>query len=100
MAEFNQKSMAIPLLDDFDTWEEYEDCICLWELSTKIDKKERGAVLSMTIPIDSTKFGEKLRKGMFKVVKPRTLAENEHGVKLIMDYFRQKLATNETEHRI
>lgn len=92
MAEQTKITMAIPMLDDFDTWNEYEDCIDLWALTTKVEPKQRGAVLAMTIPVNSTKWGDNLRKGMFQVVKPKTLGENANGVKLIMDYLREKLA--------
>ena len=92
MGESSKNSMAIPLLDDFDDWTEYEECIDMWQMTTKVDKKEQGAVLSMTIPVSSTKWGDNLRKGMFQVVKPRILGNNENGVQLILDYLREKLA--------
>ena len=96
MSESTKNTMAIPLLDDFDSWGEYEECIDLWKAMSKVDKKEQAAVLSMTIPVNSTKWGENLRKGMFQVVKPRTLANNENGISLILDYLREKLAPTDT----
>jgi hypothetical protein len=65
MAETSKNSMPIPLFDDFDTWGEYEDCIDMWKATTKVDKTEQGAILSMSIPVNSTKWGDNLRKGLF-----------------------------------
>ena len=92
--QHNQKSMAIPLLDDFDTFEEYDECVKLWQHCSKVDKKERGALFLMTVPVDSAKYGAKLRKGLCAKVKPLSLADNENGVNLIMEYLRDKLAQN------
>ena len=54
MTESSKTTMPIPLLDDFDTWTEYEECVDLWQMTTKVDKKEQGAILGMTIPVNST----------------------------------------------
>ena len=92
MAETSKTTMPIPLLDDFDTWGEYEECVDLWQMTTMVDKKEQGAILGMTIPVNSTKWGDNLRKGLFQVVKPKTLGGDEKGVLLILVYLREKLA--------
>ena len=94
------KSMELPLLDDFDTFEEYFECMEMWENETNVLDEKRGPMVAMSIPKDSNKFGDNLRKGLLKVVKPAMLSNNPFGLKLIMDYLRENLAKNKTCNRI
>ena len=88
MATETVKSMDLPLLDDFDTFEEYYECMQMWELETKVKPENRGPMVAMSIPVDSTKFGDKLRKSVFKTVKPSTLSGNINGCKAVLDFLK------------
>ena len=85
--------MAInpPLLDEFDCYDEYEACILMWSECCGIPKNNQGPVLSLTIPNESKKFGDKIRKNLFHAVLPNTLPNNPDGVKNILAYLRKKL---------
>ena len=87
----NSKSMALPILDDFDSYEEYEALMNLWVLQTKVEKKAQPAIVAMSIPVSSEKYGDKLRKGLFKKIPPNTLNNNEGGVAEILMYLKELL---------
>ena len=100
MATETVKSMDLPLLDDFDTFEEYYECMQMWELETKVKPENRGPMVAMSIPVDSTKFGDKLRKSVFKTVKPSTLSGNRNGCKAVLDFLKEKLGKCKMADRI
>ena len=95
MSENSKKEMALPLLDEFDTFEEYRDCIELWTLQSKVKKSEQGAMVAMSIPVDSEKFGNKLRKALFKKIPPLSLNDDENGVSRVMEFLEEKLGREE-----
>ena len=93
-------NMDCPLLDDCISFEQYKRLVVMWAGTTDIDKRKLGAVLSMTIPIDSKKYGDGLRADLFEDVHPETLMNNIQGVNLILDFLESRLGQDEREAQI
>jgi transposase InsO family protein len=60
-----------------------------------VKKSEQGAMVAMSIPVDSEKFGAKLRKALFKKIPPLSLNDDENGVDRIMEFLEEKLGREE-----
>ena len=68
----------------------------MWLAITNIKKEQQGAVLSMTIPVDSKKYGDDLREDLFDNVDPAILTNNLGGVKLVLDYLKLRIGKRES----
>ena len=88
-------AMPPPTLEEFDTYEEYEDCIWMWSAATALKKADQGPVLALSLPNESKKFGDKIRKNLFLAIKPSSLNSNENGVTQILAHLKLKIGVDE-----
>ena len=93
-------SMDIPMLDDCPSFEQYQRLVTMWAKTTDIPKHKLGSVLSMTIPVNSTKYGDDLREDLFDNVDTEQLTNNNNGVQMILDYLKIRIGRNEREAQI
>ena len=93
-------NMDCPLLDECPSFEQYQKLVKMWTKTTDIPKHKLASLLSMTIPVNSTKYGDDLREDLFENIDPELLTDNVDGVKLILDYLRSRIGRNEREAQI
>ena len=93
-------NMDVPLLDECPTFEQYDQMIEMWVDTTDIDKRKLGSILFMSIPVDSTKYGDDLRQDLFDNVNTKELTNNVNGVSMIMTYLRKRVGRNKREAMI
>ena len=88
-----------PLIDQCPNFDQYEKLVHMWAATTNIETTRLGSILALTIPINSTKYGD-LRDDLFSNVDPMSLINNPHGIKLVLDYLRIRVGKNEREAQI
>ena len=86
-----------PELEEFDSFEEFNECIIMWSDNTDIPKSKQGPILALSLPNESKKFGDKIRKGLFANpdTKPSKLTGNPNGVNLVLTYLKGKLGKDQ-----
>ena len=93
-------NMDCPLLDECPSFEQYQKLVKMWTKTTDIPKHKLASLLSMTIPVNSTKYGDDLREDLFENIDPEILTDNIDGVQLILDYLKTRIGRNEREAQI
>ena len=89
-----------PLIDECPSFEQYEKLVYMWAATTNIESHRLGSILALTIPINSTKYGDDLRSDLFENVDPLSLTNNPDGIKLVLDYLKARVGKNEREAQI
>ena len=88
-----------PLIDECPSFTQYEKLVHMWAATTSIENNRLGSILALTIPINSTKYGE-LREDLFEAVDPLSLINNPGGLQMVLDYLKLRVGKNEREAQI
>ena len=88
-----------PLIDECPSFTQYEKLVHMWAATTSIENNRLGSILALTIPINSTKYGD-LREDLFENVDPLSLINNPEGLGLVLDYLKLRVGKNEREAQI
>ena len=87
-----RNNIEIPKLDDFKSYEDFEECVEMWSATTDLALRKQGPALFMEIPKNSVRFNiDDLRGDLQRNVKLKNITNNQNGVTLIMDYLKTRL---------
>ena len=78
--------LEIPRLNDFDSYDAYQDVVELWKATTDHPKKKLGAYLVTGLPNKSKTFGDTIQEGLFAKHRPGELANDESGYDKVLEY--------------
>ena len=85
-----RNTIPIPNIEDFVDFNCWVDCVEAWSETTELPKSKQGYSLASEIPVSSKRYGATLREDLFKEVKPSTLANNDEGVNLIIEFLKTR----------
>ena len=90
--EGGRNNIEIPKLDDFNDYDDFEECVEMWSATTDLPLHKQGPALFMEIPMNSSRFNiEGLRTEVQQNVRLKNITNNPKGVTLIMEYLKKRL---------
>ena len=89
-----RNTVPVPALDEYSDFNTWLLCVEAWSETTDLSKDKQGFILANEIPMNSKRYGDRLREDLFKQVPPNTLVKNEEGVTEVTKFLKSRFYVN------